>query len=235
MHPAISKINKNLNSMLVCLDSELSRCSTWVCFERRTGLPKAPSALILCLGIFSLALFAKCAGDFVVNLVGFVCPFIATLRIMESERSSSSSSSGSGGGSSSSGSGSGSGQKEACGMTSKHWLTYWMVYGAFNMLGYFRNNLLAWVPFFAAMKLAVLAWMFMPYTKGAMIVHDAVIMKIVPLITSGGACGSSCATDGGSGSGSGKGKCHKGEAATERLASSVAAAVEKEMRDAKRD
>lgn len=44
-------------------------------------------------------------------------------------------------------------------------LTYWVVYAAFGILEAFLSVLLGWIPFYYALKLAFLAWCFLPQTQ----------------------------------------------------------------------
>lgn len=44
-------------------------------------------------------------------------------------------------------------------------LTYWVVFAAFSILEAFLSMLLRWIPFYFALKLAFLAWCFLPQTQ----------------------------------------------------------------------
>lgn len=44
-------------------------------------------------------------------------------------------------------------------------LTYWVVFAAFSILEAFLSVLLHWIPFYFALKLAFLAWCFLPQTQ----------------------------------------------------------------------
>lgn len=50
-----------------------------------------------------------------------------------------------------------------------HRLTYWVVFAAFSILEAFLSVLLRWIPFYFALKLAFLAWCFMPQTQVAFV------------------------------------------------------------------
>ncbi|KAJ2644296.1 ER membrane protein DP1/Yop1, partial [Coemansia sp. RSA 1287] len=47
------------------------------------------------------------------------------------------------------------------------WLTYWVVFGLFNVLEYFTGFLLYWFPFYYLIKLGFLVWLMAPATRGA--------------------------------------------------------------------
>jgi receptor expression-enhancing protein 5/6 len=44
-------------------------------------------------------------------------------------------------------------------------LTYWTVFGAFNVLESFSESLLGWVPFYFVIKCAVIVYLALPQTK----------------------------------------------------------------------
>jgi receptor expression-enhancing protein 5/6 len=58
----------------------------------------------------------------------------------------------------------------------KQWLTYWVVYGVFNILDQFVGFILAFIPFYYFLKLAFLLWCMHPATQGATIVYDTYIL-----------------------------------------------------------
>jgi Protein involved in membrane traffic len=47
------------------------------------------------------------------------------------------------------------------------WLTYWVVFAAYNFADRFIDYLFFWVPFYFVIKLLVLVYMFFPQTRGA--------------------------------------------------------------------
>ena len=47
------------------------------------------------------------------------------------------------------------------------WLTYWIVFGLFNITDQFAGFILHFIPFYYVLKLAVLIWLFHPSMKGA--------------------------------------------------------------------
>jgi receptor expression-enhancing protein 5/6 len=49
----------------------------------------------------------------------------------------------------------------------QQWLTYWVVFGLFNMINQFAGFILLFIPFYYVLKLAVLIWLFLPKSQGA--------------------------------------------------------------------
>ena len=57
----------------------------------------------------------------------------------------------------------------------KQWLTYWVVFGLFNIVDQFAGFILSFIPFYYLLKLCFLIWLFHPITKGATTVYDMFI------------------------------------------------------------
>lgn len=57
----------------------------------------------------------------------------------------------------------------------RHWLTYWVVQGAFQMASYAGDGALQWLPLYTLLKLAASVWLIHPKTRGSAWVYDAVI------------------------------------------------------------
>ena len=58
----------------------------------------------------------------------------------------------------------------------KQWLTYWVVFGLFNLLDQFAGFILTFIPFYFFLKLCFLVWLFHPATLGALTVYNAYIL-----------------------------------------------------------
>lgn len=54
----------------------------------------------------------------------------------------------------------------------KMWLTYWVVFGLFNILDQFAGFILRFIPFYYVLKVACLIWLFHPTGQGALYVFD---------------------------------------------------------------
>ena len=61
----------------------------------------------------------------------------------------------------------------------KQWLTYWVVFGMFNILDHFSGWILAFIPFYFFLKLAFLVFLFHPDTKGATTIYNKYILPSV--------------------------------------------------------
>merc|ERR1719276_397428 len=63
----------------------------------------------------------------------------------------------------------------------KQWLTYWVFYGAFNIL---EGPITASIPYYNMVKLALFVYMYHSSTKGASKLYDAVVVPyVIPLIS----------------------------------------------------
>ena len=58
----------------------------------------------------------------------------------------------------------------------KQWLTYWVVFGLFNIIDQFAGFILSFIPFYYLLKLCFLIWLFHPITKGATTIYDMFIL-----------------------------------------------------------
>jgi receptor expression-enhancing protein 5/6 len=58
----------------------------------------------------------------------------------------------------------------------KQWLTYWVCFGAFNIIDQFAGIILTFIPFYYFLKLGFLVYLFHPSTLGATTVYNTVII-----------------------------------------------------------
>ena len=58
----------------------------------------------------------------------------------------------------------------------KQWLTYWVVFGIFNIIDQFAGFILTFIPFYFFLKLIFLVWLFHPISNGATVVYNAYIL-----------------------------------------------------------
>ena len=61
----------------------------------------------------------------------------------------------------------------------KQWLTYWVCFGAFNIVDQFAGIILQFIPFYYFLKLGFLVFLFHPKTLGATMVYDNYILPNV--------------------------------------------------------
>ncbi|KAI7860858.1 TB2/DP1, HVA22 family-domain-containing protein [Circinella umbellata] len=74
----------------------------------------------------------------------------------------------------------------------KSWLTYWMIYGTFQVLDNWTYDILSIFPNYNVYKLAILYWLQSPHSKGAFLLCHQVIQK--PSYPDSSACSSSSPT-----------------------------------------
>ena len=58
----------------------------------------------------------------------------------------------------------------------KQWLTYWVVFGLFNILDHFAGFILTLIPFYYFLKLLFMVWLFHPQLQGATTVYNMYIL-----------------------------------------------------------
>merc|ERR1719362_1390608 len=61
----------------------------------------------------------------------------------------------------------------------KQWLTYWTVFGAFNIVDHFAGVLTVFVPFYLFFKVLFLLYLMHPSTQGALTLYNALILPNV--------------------------------------------------------
>ncbi|KAK9727355.1 ER membrane protein DP1/Yop1 [Basidiobolus ranarum] len=132
------------------LEKELNKYPIFQQLEQKTGVPKT-YAVGACGGLFVLFIFFNIAGSLLTNLVGWVYPAYASFKAIESHT------------------------KE----DDTQWLTYWTVYGFVNVLEYFSDALLYWIPFYYLFKLGALLWLLLPQFKGAEYVYKSFLRPLL--------------------------------------------------------
>ena len=58
----------------------------------------------------------------------------------------------------------------------KQWLTYWVVFGLFNILDHFAGFILTLIPFYYFLKLLFMVYLFHPQLQGATTVYNTYIL-----------------------------------------------------------
>ncbi|KAI8999532.1 TB2/DP1, HVA22 family-domain-containing protein [Gaertneriomyces semiglobifer] len=127
-----------IQQFLKQFDIELSKVPLAVELERRTQFPKTYSVGGF-LGFTAVLIFFNIWGSLLTNLIGFLYPAYASFKAIES--------------------------------TSKtddtQWLTYWTVFGFLNVLEFFSDALMYWIPFYFTFKAALLLYLILPQFRGA--------------------------------------------------------------------
>lgn len=124
-------------------------------FEQQTGLPR--SALVLGGGaVYFLLVFLNIGGlgGLLTNIAGFVLPAYYSLIALKTSRTD----------------------------DDTHLLTYWVVFAFLNVLEFWSNAILYWVPFYYVFKLVFLLWIGNPYTNGAELVYRHLVEPIGDLL-----------------------------------------------------
>ncbi|KNE55285.1 hypothetical protein AMAG_01195 [Allomyces macrogynus ATCC 38327] len=137
---------EQFNQLKITLDKQLQQYPGMVQLEASTGVPKAYIALGVGALLASSVLF-NIGGQLVCNLIGFVYPTYASFKSIESK------------------------DKD----DDTHWLTYWVVFGLFNVLEFFTDILLYWMPMYFMVKTIFLVWLFLPQTRGAERMYQSAI------------------------------------------------------------
>ena len=66
----------------------------------------------------------------------------------------------------------------------KQWLTYWVCFGAFNIVDQFAGIILQFIPFYYFLKLGFLVFLMHPATMGATTVYENVLKQYVEMYDS---------------------------------------------------
>merc|ERR1719424_2521770 len=96
-------------------------------------------------------LFGQHSQCALVNIVGFAYPFYASMKSIKS------------------------GGKD----DDTVWLTYWVVYGLFNLLESITDFLFYWIPMYYPIKIGFLVWCMLPQTMGAKIVYQKALVPLM--------------------------------------------------------
>eukprot|EP01136_Pigoraptor_vietnamica_P002055 Opistho-1_new@29475 len=131
-----------LNTHMKQFEKHLSNSALMNQIEQKTGIPK----LYVAMGgtfVFCFSLAVGFAAQLLTNLVGFLYPAYASFKAIESSDKN----------------------------DDTRWLIYWVVYAFFNILEYFTDTLLHWIPFYYFAKIFVLLFLMLPSTDGANLVY----------------------------------------------------------------
>ena len=116
--------------------------------EEKTGIPS--KIVYIVLAICFISVIIGYLDVYITALVGIVIPSISSLRALQTKDSD----------------------------DDKQWLTYWVVFGVFSFIDLFTASILKFIPFYFILKIAFLIWLFMPNTKGALIIYTKIISKL---------------------------------------------------------
>ncbi|KAL5114541.1 ER membrane protein DP1/Yop1 [Pleosporales sp. CAS-2024a] len=130
------------------LDKELSKYPALNNFEKQTSVPKVYAVLGLA-GLYFFLVFFNIAGEFLVNIAGFVIPGYYSLNALFS----------------------------ASKVDDTQWLTYWVVFAFFTVFES-AVNAVYWFPFYYTFKFVLILWMALPQTAGAQIVFRSLLQPV---------------------------------------------------------
>ena len=104
--------------------------------EQKVGVPKA----LVTVGVgavVAVLIFFNIMGNLLTNIIGFVYPAYASFKAIESTDK----------------------------QDDVQWLTYWVVFGFLNVLEFFSDILLYWIPFYYLIKVVLVMWLVLPQTR----------------------------------------------------------------------
>ncbi len=130
------------------LDKLLAKFPAVVQFEKKTKVPKAYAATSAFL-VFGLFIFFNVGASLLTNILGFVYPAYASFKAIESSNKA----------------------------DDTQWLTYWCVFGFLNLLEYFSDFLLYWVPLYYTFKALLILYLYLPQFNGA---HQLYVQVLRP-------------------------------------------------------
>ena len=141
-------VQERAQAHLSQLDKELSKYPALNNFEKQTSVPKAYAVLGLA-GLYFFLIFFNIAGEFLVNIAGFVIPSYYSLNALFT----------------------------ASKVDDTQWLTYWVVY-AFLTVFESAVSAVYWFPFYYTFKFVLVLWMALPQTSGAQIIFRSFIQPV---------------------------------------------------------
>merc|ERR1712224_1046111 len=130
------------------IEAFLDKIEALQTLQDKTGIKKLYLAAGVALVVTIIIFFGFGAG-LLCNFVGFVYPAYASFKSLEANDVN----------------------------EDRLWLTYWVVYSCFCLIEGFLEYVLFWVPFYYPIKLAFLFYLFLPQTKGAMMIYESFLSK----------------------------------------------------------
>ena len=113
----------------------------------KTGLPKQ-KVLSYSLGFMVAFVIFGVGASIITNIVGVAYPVFMSFKALDSEGID----------------------------DDQMWLTYWIVFGGFNILDQIAGFILGLIPFYYVLKLGFLIWCFHPATTGSLVLYKSFIL-----------------------------------------------------------
>jgi receptor expression-enhancing protein 5/6 len=138
-----------INQKIIALTEHFEEIPALKALGKRTGVPLGQLVLGVLALLFLLVLLGVYPG-IIVNFVGILYPAYMSFKAVESKEED----------------------------DDKQWLTYWVVFAVYNFADRFVDYIFFWIPFYSAIKLLVLVYMFFPETRGATKFYNIVAQPI---------------------------------------------------------
>merc|ERR1712166_390595 len=145
-HPSTMSAQDKFRYYISQIDKELSKYPALNNLEAKTQVPKAYSVLGATV-LFSSFIFFNVFAGFLSTLLGWALPAYFSLKALETPSQG----------------------------DDTQWLTYWTVFGAFQIVEYFSDMILYWFPFYYSFKCAFIVWLMLPSTRGAEVIYQKAI------------------------------------------------------------
>jgi len=124
------------------LDKELTKYPLAAKLEQNTNVPKT-YIVYGAVGLVFLLIFFNFWGQLLSNVIGWLYPAYASFKAIETPDTK----------------------------DDTQWLTYWTVFGFVNLVEFFSDLILYWMPFYYLFKTLFFLWLFLPPFKGAQTVY----------------------------------------------------------------
>jgi len=155
-HPAFVQASNKANYYVSQLDKELSKYPVLNTLEKRTQIPKS-YAVIACVFVAILLHFINPLAAPVSNLVGWGFPAYLSFKALETPQAN----------------------------DDIQWLTYWVVFGFFNLTESFALRLvLYYVPWYFTLKTIFIIWLQLPVFRGAQTIYVTILKPVLANVNS---------------------------------------------------
>ncbi|GBC02469.1 hypothetical protein RclHR1_04640012 [Rhizophagus clarus] len=131
-------------------DKELSKYPQIIKLEQQVGVPKTYLAAGV-VGFISFLIFFDVWGQLLSNLIGWLYPAYSSFKAIESTEKT----------------------------DDTQWLTYWCVFGFLNIVEFFSDTILYWIPFYYLFKTVLFLWLFLPPFKGAQVLYAKFLRPVL--------------------------------------------------------
>ncbi|KAI8144594.1 TB2/DP1, HVA22 family-domain-containing protein [Fennellomyces sp. T-0311] len=143
---SVDGVQARYKKAIAQLDVQLSQFQYCNDFERLTGVPKT-TVVLGAAAVFLVMIFFNIAGQLLTGLVSWGYPAYASFKAIETPTPE----------------------------DDKQWLTYWTVIGFVQIVEYFSDLLLFWIPFYFLIKTVFVLWLTLPQFRGAEVLYGRFI------------------------------------------------------------